>query len=88
MELSQTRIHELLLAEQELKRQKENKSARAREWYANHKTELKAHYEANKERRAEYYKAHKVRILEKQRARYYERKAVVVLAPLENKNDT
>jgi hypothetical protein len=75
------RMAELVAAEAELKRQKEIKTARARQWYADHKNELKIRYEANKEARANYYEANKERILEQQRRRYYERKAVYVLAP-------
>jgi hypothetical protein len=80
-QLSPARITELIAAEAELKRQRENKSAKAREWYANHKEELKQRYEANKERRAAYYETNKERILQQQRARYYQRKAIVILAP-------
>ena len=79
--LTPARIMELLAAEVELKRQREHKSAKAREWYAAHKDELKTRYEAQKELRAAYYATNKDRILAQQRRRYYERKAIVVLAP-------
>jgi hypothetical protein len=75
------RMAELVAAEAELKRQKEIKTARSRQWYADHKEELKTRYEANKDARAAYYAANKERILAQQRRRYYERKAVYVLAP-------
>jgi hypothetical protein len=78
------RMIELVAAEAELKRQKETKTTRARQWYADHKQELKTRYEANKEARATYYAANKERILTQQRRRYYERKAVYILAPLLN----
>ena len=75
------RMVELVAAEAELKRQNENKTARAKQWYADHKEELKTRYRANKEARVTYYATNKERILAQQRRRYYERKAVYILAP-------
>lgn len=75
------RIAELLAAEAELLRMRDAKAARARAWYAAHRDDLRARYEANRGARREYYLAHKDRILALQRVRYYNRKAIVVLSP-------
>lgn len=77
--LTPERLAELVEAEKELKRQKELKSAKAREWYADHKEQIHDRYKQNKDKRAEYYKENKEYILAQQRKRYYERKATLIL---------
>ena len=86
MEVTPERLAELVTAEAELKRTKERKSLKRREGYELHKDDIKARYAQTKDQRKAYYEANKDRILAQQRAKYYERKAVIVLAPVENNN--
>jgi hypothetical protein len=86
--MNDDRMQELLAAEAELKCIREKKAARAKKWYAANREHLRDRYAGQKAKRKAYYEANKERILAAQRSRYYEKKAIVVLAPKQQENTT